>query len=591
MANTFSYTELSRLTLARAEAVNAIFAAIKTAIEAGYTSSEIDALVWDSANYAANSVDYANIQQVAAMRVLGNASGSLANVTELELSNDATMAGNSASSVVTEYAAKGYVDAAIASLIDSSPGALDTLNELAAALGDDANFSTTMTTALAGKLSLSGGTMTGVLNFDGQYATNVPTPTLSHHVAPKSYVDAIAGGLTDIEAAVEAAEAALDEFTDLYLRAKSSDPTLDNDGNALQTGALYWNDVANEMRAYNGTSWQAAASGVNGTLERQVYTATAAQTTFAVTYDVGFVDVWLNGVKLKAGTDFTATNGTSIVLASGATAGDIVDIIAFGAFDVANTVAPSRQVIAGTGLTGGGDLSTDVTLNLDPSAVSTEFSDDDFVIQDGDDDTKEVVFEVDGVTTGTRRTMTIPDKNGTFALTSDIPAASPLTKGTATVLSNDATADFSITSGCDEMVFYLKNVKSITGANDLLVLASDDGGSTYNKTITTLHRKTNGAGTYTTVGTLSSTAGAMITYFEDPKISLPIMGKVLIRPTSDNYTYIRSELVFWNSSTDDYVMITDGYIAHASALTHIRFKFETYNLYSGTIQPYTIGGS
>ena len=53
-------------------------------------------------------------------------------------------------------------------------------------------------------------------------------------------------------------------------------------------------------------------------------------------YDVGFVDVYLNGVKLLAGTDFTATNGTAIILSSGATAGDIVDIVAYGAFELAN---------------------------------------------------------------------------------------------------------------------------------------------------------------------------------------------------------------------------------------------------------------
>lgn len=53
---------------------------------------------------------------------------------------------------------------AIANLIDTSPAALDTLNELAAALGDDPNFATTVTNAIAAKLSLSGGTMTGNLD-------------------------------------------------------------------------------------------------------------------------------------------------------------------------------------------------------------------------------------------------------------------------------------------------------------------------------------------------------------------------------------------------------------------------------------------
>ena len=58
----------------------------------------------------------------------------------------------------------GYVDTAIANLSDSAPATLDTLNELASALGDDANFSTTITNSIATKLALAGGTMTGDLN-------------------------------------------------------------------------------------------------------------------------------------------------------------------------------------------------------------------------------------------------------------------------------------------------------------------------------------------------------------------------------------------------------------------------------------------
>lgn len=53
----------------------------------------------------------------------------------------------------TQIATTGFVAAAIGALIDAAPGAMDTLNELAAALGDDPNFATTVTNALAGKLT------------------------------------------------------------------------------------------------------------------------------------------------------------------------------------------------------------------------------------------------------------------------------------------------------------------------------------------------------------------------------------------------------------------------------------------------------
>ena len=56
-------------------------------------------------------------------------------------------------------------------------------------------------------------------------------------------------------AAQVAAEAALDSFDDRYLGAKASDPTLDNDGDALLTGALYWNTTVPELRIYSGTVW------------------------------------------------------------------------------------------------------------------------------------------------------------------------------------------------------------------------------------------------------------------------------------------------------------------------------------------------
>ena len=63
----------------------------------------------------------------------------------------------------TKIATTAYVTTALANLVDSAPGTLNTLNELAAALGDDASFSTTVTTSIAAKLPLAGGTMTGDL--------------------------------------------------------------------------------------------------------------------------------------------------------------------------------------------------------------------------------------------------------------------------------------------------------------------------------------------------------------------------------------------------------------------------------------------
>ena len=62
----------------------------------------------------------------------------------------------------------------------------------------------------------------------------------------------------------EQAAASADSVDDIYLGAKSSVPTLDNDGNALQTGALYFNNSSDELYVWNGTSWQVTAVTASG---------------------------------------------------------------------------------------------------------------------------------------------------------------------------------------------------------------------------------------------------------------------------------------------------------------------------------------
>ena len=62
----------------------------------------------------------------------------------------------------------------------------------------------------------------------------------------------------------EQAAASADSVDDTYLGAKSSAPTLDNDGNALQTGALYFNNSSNDLFVWNGTSWQVTAVTASG---------------------------------------------------------------------------------------------------------------------------------------------------------------------------------------------------------------------------------------------------------------------------------------------------------------------------------------
>ena len=81
-----------------------------------------------------------------------------------------TVANTSTGDSDTTVANTAFVQQEIAALVASAPGTLNTLNELAAALGDDASFSTTVTDSIATKLPLAGGTLTGNLGLgDGIY--------------------------------------------------------------------------------------------------------------------------------------------------------------------------------------------------------------------------------------------------------------------------------------------------------------------------------------------------------------------------------------------------------------------------------------
>jgi hypothetical protein len=89
----------------------------------------------------------------------------------------------------TQIATTAYVQTEITDLIAAAPGALDTLNELATALGNDAAFSTTVTNALATKLPLAGGTMTGAIAMGTNKITGVGDPTNAQDVVTKYYLD------------------------------------------------------------------------------------------------------------------------------------------------------------------------------------------------------------------------------------------------------------------------------------------------------------------------------------------------------------------------------------------------------------------
>ena len=123
-----------------------------------------------------------------------------------------------------------------------------------------------------------------------------------------------------------------------------------------------------------------------GVRNRYIYQATAGQTTFTgsdadsktLTYTDGlYVDVYQNGVLLKPVTDYTSTSGTSVVLVTGASLNDVVEIVVYDAFSIANsytkTESDTRYPFKGNNSIirlNGQTISADITIDSDENGVS-----------------------------------------------------------------------------------------------------------------------------------------------------------------------------------------------------------------------------
>lgn len=108
------------------------------------------------------------------------------------------------------------------------------------------------------------------------------------------------------------------------------------------TGQSYTDTTTGQTWIYNGVGW--ASSYNRSSVVRQSFTASAGQTTFTVSggYSPGLLDVYQNGVKLVSGSDYTASNGTTVILTAAAAAGDSVEVWGIANFAVANAPTLSQ---------------------------------------------------------------------------------------------------------------------------------------------------------------------------------------------------------------------------------------------------------
>jgi len=309
-----------------------------------------------SATAAASSATAAAASESAAATSETNAATSASNASTSE-TNAATSATNAATSATnaatsetnagtsaTAAASSATAAAASATAAAASESAAATSETNAATSASNASTSETNAATSASSASTSA---TNAATSETNAATSASNASTSETNAATS-ASAAAASQTAAAASAASAASAYDSFDDRYLGVKASDPTVDNDGDPLSAGLLYFSSSENIMKVYDGASWIAATSAGNVSLILYEYTATSGQTTFSgaddnaatLSYTVNNIQVVMNGVILDP-SDYTATNGTSVVLASGAAANDLINIYAFKSFTVADTVSAS----------------------------------------------------------------------------------------------------------------------------------------------------------------------------------------------------------------------------------------------------------
>ena len=222
-------------------------------------STNADSAKWDllvdnasagaSATAAASSATAAAGSASAASTSATNAASS-ASAASTSASGAATSATSAASSASAASTSASTASTAATNAGNSATAAATSATS-AASSATSASSSASTATTQASNASTSATAAAG----SASTATTQATNAASSASAASTSASNAASSATAAQTAQAAAEAALDAFTDTYLGAFSSDPTLDNDGNALSAGDLYFNTVSNRMKVYSSSAW------------------------------------------------------------------------------------------------------------------------------------------------------------------------------------------------------------------------------------------------------------------------------------------------------------------------------------------------
>jgi len=234
------------------------------------------------------------------------------------LVGDATVDGTGGNTITDRIAT------AVADLVDSAPATLDTLNELAAALNDNPDIISDLTTSIGEKVAKSGDTMTGALVLSGD-------PTLALHAATKQYVDAAeSDAVTTANSYTDGRETAITTAYEAYADQAETDANTYTDGqiSTVNTtiGALDTDDVAEGSNEYF-TDARAKTSAAD-------LLTNASLTNITISGDgTGLTITAENGVA-DSDTDDLAEGSTNLYFtdarAQAAVATDISDAVAAG---------------------------------------------------------------------------------------------------------------------------------------------------------------------------------------------------------------------------------------------------------------------
>jgi hypothetical protein len=216
----------------------------------------------------------------------------------------------------TDAATKAYVDAQIAATIDSAPAALDTLNELAAALNDDASFSTTVATSIGTKVAKAGDSMTGALSMGNNKITDLATPTSASDATTKSYIDTLFGSTTSAAAsATAAATSATSASTSATSAATSASSALTSATSAATSA------TSAATSATSAASTYSSVIGLTGAgIVRDMGSIVDADTTSTTYINIATIAASAQTSAIAAATSATSASTSATSAANSATA-------------------------------------------------------------------------------------------------------------------------------------------------------------------------------------------------------------------------------------------------------------------------------